>query len=68
MAALEDPEQEPLLVHHELEEPKQRRTPLPKLQLAVVLLLLATQRISQQIIVPFLNQVSKLILAQSWSG
>jgi hypothetical protein len=52
---LDSEEREPLLLHP---EQKRRRTPLPKLQLAVVLLLEVTERISVQVIVPFINQAS----------
>lgn len=58
---LEDSEQEPLLSDPQAEQqkPEQQRTPLPKLQLAVVLLVQVTERISGQVIAPFINQVSE---------
>lgn len=57
---LEDPEREPLLlVRPQVEERKRERTPLPKVQLTVVLLLQVVERTSIQVIVPFINQVSR---------
>jgi hypothetical protein len=53
---LNSEEWEPLLLHPE--QQKRQRTPLPKLQLAVVLLLEVTECISLQAMDPFINQAS----------
>lgn len=60
-ASPEDIEREPLLTRTEEQKRRRQSTPLPKLQLGVILLLLAAERISVQIIVPFINEVSKSI-------